>query len=180
MIEDINVRISHEMELNNDFPAYYLQSFYGKIIFSDWETDAEESPELVEVGEVEFDYFDNDSAIKNGEDIFPILDDIDQEYYDLYKALSVYFGKNNIPNFLYLHRITVKEQYRSNGIASAVTERIEHYFKNKAKIAIVKPWPLGIDHDSEEFKKMQKKMVKHYQKLGYKKISDGFMVKYFW
>lgn len=120
MLDDISVQISHEMELNDDLPNYYLRSYHGKIIFSDWESEVEVSPELVEVGEVGYNYFDNDSAIENGEDIFPILDDIDQEYYELYEALSIYFGKDNIPNFLYLHRISVKEQYRSNGIATAV------------------------------------------------------------
>jgi GNAT superfamily N-acetyltransferase len=168
------------MELNDDLPNYYLRSYHGKIIFSNWESEAEESPELVEVGEVGYNYFNNESAIENGEDIFPILDDIDQEYYELYEALSIYFGKDNIPNFLYLHRITVKEQYRSNGIATAVIERIEQYFRSKAKIVIIKPWPLEIDHNSEEFKNLQKGMVKHYQKHGYKEISNGFMVKYLW
>lgn len=61
-----------------------------------------------------------------------------------------------------------------------VIERIEQYFRSKAKIVIIKPWPLEIDHNSEEFKNLQKGMVKHYQKHGYKEISNGFMVKYLW
>nr|WP_315987862.1 hypothetical protein [Desulforamulus aquiferis] len=43
---------------------------------------------------------------------------------------------------------------------------VNEVFENKAKVAIVKPWSLGIDYDSREFKKMQKEIVKHYRKCG--------------
>ncbi len=124
--------------------------------------------------------FDDEYMINNGIDSFEVYDSISGDTYDLYEtiydddSLKEEYYSILSSNIFYLDRIYVNKEYRNNGYATNILNKLDEILRYilKLNVGLViiysKPFELtsnGMNNVNDH--KVQKRLDKLYEKCGY-------------
>ncbi len=136
--------------------------------------------------------------INDGYSLLDVMDNDSQTMYELHQALYVrqhQFRKSvckimdpigvEPSTLLYLKELQIEEKHRGHGVGLLAMNSLIEEMHSHCPLVVLQAYPLQDNddedvRDSTEIQKGQNKLMRHYRKIGFRKVHDNYMAVHGW